>query len=80
MKHPDVGEIIFADFAGRAHARRWTNRKKRICCSRWHRYRSDRVKAMHDAARRDQSRLIAAIKAAVVETWPLAAAMELASR
>ena|SRR6185312_15045855 len=26
-EHPDVGEVIFADQAGRAHARRWTNRQ-----------------------------------------------------
>lgn len=26
-EHPDAGEVIFADGAGRAHARRWTNRQ-----------------------------------------------------
>ena len=26
-EHPAVGEVIFADHAGRAHARRWTNRQ-----------------------------------------------------
>jgi DNA/RNA-binding domain of Phe-tRNA-synthetase-like protein len=26
-EHPDSGEVIFADEAGRAHARRWTNRQ-----------------------------------------------------
>lgn len=28
-EHPDPGEVIFADTAGRAHARRWTNRQSR---------------------------------------------------
>jgi DNA/RNA-binding domain of Phe-tRNA-synthetase-like protein len=27
IEHPDAGEVIFADQAGRAHARRWTNRQ-----------------------------------------------------
>src|SRR5919108_6204162 len=27
IEHPDPGEVIFADAAGRAHARRWTNRQ-----------------------------------------------------
>ncbi|MEU9832068.1 phenylalanine--tRNA ligase beta subunit-related protein [Streptosporangium sp. NPDC048047] len=26
-EHPDPGEVIFADAAGRSHARRWTNRQ-----------------------------------------------------
>jgi DNA/RNA-binding domain of Phe-tRNA-synthetase-like protein len=26
-EHPDAGEVVFADQAGRAHARRWTNRQ-----------------------------------------------------
>ncbi|MFG1946902.1 B3/4 domain-containing protein [Nonomuraea sp. NPDC048826] len=27
VEHPEPGEVIFADEAGRAHARRWTNRQ-----------------------------------------------------
>ncbi len=27
IEHPDIHEVIFADNAGRAHARRWTNRQ-----------------------------------------------------
>lgn len=27
IENPDLGEVIFADSAGRAHARRWTNRQ-----------------------------------------------------
>ena len=29
IEHPDAGEIIFADAAGHAHARRWTFRQSR---------------------------------------------------
>jgi DNA/RNA-binding domain of Phe-tRNA-synthetase-like protein len=28
-ENPEPGEVIFADRAGRAHARRWTNRQSR---------------------------------------------------
>src|SRR5438132_10564816 len=28
-EHPAAGEVIFADDAGQAHARRWTNRQSR---------------------------------------------------
>ncbi|MGH4016124.1 MAG: B3/B4 domain-containing protein [Pseudonocardiaceae bacterium] len=31
---PDVGEVVFADDAGRAHARRWTNRQSGYSAAR----------------------------------------------
>src|SRR5690606_4920683 len=34
IEHPDPGEIIFADEAGRAHARRWTNRQSGLSAIR----------------------------------------------
>jgi DNA/RNA-binding domain of Phe-tRNA-synthetase-like protein len=33
-EHPAVGEVIFADRAGRAHARRWTNRQSGVSAVR----------------------------------------------
>jgi DNA/RNA-binding domain of Phe-tRNA-synthetase-like protein len=33
-EHPAVGEVIFADQAGRAHARRWTNRQSGLSAVR----------------------------------------------
>jgi DNA/RNA-binding domain of Phe-tRNA-synthetase-like protein len=80
-EHPDVGEVIFADSSARAHARRWVNRQ-----SRYSAVRDDTTsalivaEAMHEAARDDIARLVAALNRAMAETWPDAAFAEGASR
>jgi DNA/RNA-binding domain of Phe-tRNA-synthetase-like protein len=53
IESPDPHEVIFADDAGRAHARRWTNR----------------AEAMHRTALADIERLTASIAAELSATW-----------
>jgi DNA/RNA-binding domain of Phe-tRNA-synthetase-like protein len=61
-EHPAEGEVIFADSAGRAHARRWTNRQ-----SLWSAIRPETTaalivtEALHDGAERDMRTLVAAL-------------------
>ena len=61
-ENPDAHEVIFADDAGQAHARRWTNRQSAYSAVR---DTTDAVlivaEAMHDSASVDVERLIAAI-------------------
>lgn len=59
IEHPDPGEVIFADDAGNAHARRWANRQSKLSA-----VGSDTTTAMiiaeglHDNAADDLERLI----------------------
>ena len=70
VEHPEAGEVIFADEAGRAHARRWTNRQSGHSA-----VRDDTsvvlivAEAVHSAAPEDVPRLTAAIAEAVAGTW-----------
>ena len=68
-EHPASGEVIFADQAGRAHARRWTNRQSGLSAVQ------DTTtavlivaEALHDSAARDVPELMTAI-AAELATW-----------
>lgn len=70
IEHPDAGEVIFADDAGQAHARRWTNRQSGASAVR------DTTtavlivaEAMHDAASVDVERLIAALVDELSVIW-----------
>jgi DNA/RNA-binding domain of Phe-tRNA-synthetase-like protein len=70
IEQPEAGEVIFADAAGRAHARRWTNRQSRTSAVR------DTTtvvlivaEAMHESARGDVERLTAAIADDLRATW-----------
>jgi DNA/RNA-binding domain of Phe-tRNA-synthetase-like protein len=72
-EHPDVGEVIFADAAGRAHARRWTNRQSGYSAVR------DTTatvliiaEAVHPTASVDIPRLTAALADELGELWPAA--------
>jgi DNA/RNA-binding domain of Phe-tRNA-synthetase-like protein len=59
---PDVHEVIFADDAGQAHARRWTNRQSGLSAVRD--TTTDALivaEAMHDSASGDVQRLLAAL-------------------
>jgi DNA/RNA-binding domain of Phe-tRNA-synthetase-like protein len=73
-EHPDAGEMIFADAAGRAHARRWTNRQSGYSAVR------DTTasvlivaEAMHDSAAADVARLTATIAEELDAGWSLTA-------
>jgi DNA/RNA-binding domain of Phe-tRNA-synthetase-like protein len=70
VERPDTGEVIFADDAGQAHARRWTNRQSGHSAVR------DTTtavlivaEAMHDSASVDIERLIAAVVDELGAIW-----------
>lgn len=70
VEHPDVREVIFADGAGRAHARRWTNRQSGLSAVR------DTTttvlivaEAMHGSADEDVQRLVAELVDELSGTW-----------
>jgi DNA/RNA-binding domain of Phe-tRNA-synthetase-like protein len=69
-EHPEPGEVIFADGAGRAHARRWTNRQSGLSAVR---PQTSTVlivaEAMHAAAADDLPRLAAAVAEVLDRTW-----------
>jgi DNA/RNA-binding domain of Phe-tRNA-synthetase-like protein len=71
-EHPAVGEVIFGDQAGRAHARRWTNRQSGRSAVR------DRTaavlivaEALHEEAPSDIPELTAALAAEIGAAWPI---------
>jgi DNA/RNA-binding domain of Phe-tRNA-synthetase-like protein len=73
VEHPAKGEVIFADQAGQAHARRWTNRQSGRSAVR---NTTGTVlivaEALHDGAAEDVPELIAALAAEIGEAWPAA--------
>ena len=79
IEHPETGEVIFADGARRAHARRWTNRQ-----SGWSAVRLQTKKALivaealHESAAADISCLINELSAAIGKAWSAATVRELA--
>lgn len=71
-EHPNVGEVIFADAAGHAHARRWTNRQSAHSAVR------DTTtsvlivaEAMHETALADVEQLIAALADELHAAWSI---------
>jgi DNA/RNA-binding domain of Phe-tRNA-synthetase-like protein len=80
-EHPAAGEVIFADDAGRAHARRWTNRQSGISA-----VRDDTAavlivaEALHDSASAHISELTAAIASELTATWSAAPAVAVLTR
>jgi DNA/RNA-binding domain of Phe-tRNA-synthetase-like protein len=78
---PPAGEVIFADAAGQAHARRWTNRQSGLSA-----VRDDTTsllivaEAMHALASDDVSRLIEALTGEVRSIWATAPATALLSQ
>jgi len=62
VEHPDPGEVIFCDEAGRAHARRWTNRQSGLSAVGEKTTAALIVaEAMHETASSDMRGLMAAI-------------------
>jgi DNA/RNA-binding domain of Phe-tRNA-synthetase-like protein len=69
-ERPDPREVIFADGAGRAHARRWTNRQSAYSAVRAETSAVLIVaEAMHDSARADVERLISTLAEDVGALW-----------
>jgi DNA/RNA-binding domain of Phe-tRNA-synthetase-like protein len=70
VEHPPPGEVIFADEAGHAHARRWTNRQSGLSAVRDSTTAALIVaEALHDSAPSDVSRLTAALAADIKALW-----------
>lgn len=69
---PEAGEVIFADHAGHAHARRWSNRQSGRSIIRPQTASVLIVaEALHDGAAEDLMRLKAALEHALPDAWPL---------
>lgn len=72
IENPAAGEVIFADAAGRAHARRWTNRQSGLSA-----VRDDTAavlivaEAMHDGAAGDVARLLETMSCEIGAAWPV---------
>ena len=80
-EHPEPGEVIFADAAASAHARRWTNRQSALSAVRAEtRTVLIVAEAMHETAATDVASLIAALAQAIAAAWPAAPRTALLSR
>ncbi|MBF8192452.1 hypothetical protein ITP53_43590 [Nonomuraea sp. K274] len=70
-EHPAPGEVIFADAAGKAHARRWTNRQSGLSAIRD--TTTDILivaEALHGSAREDVESLTATLSSELIALWP----------
>jgi DNA/RNA-binding domain of Phe-tRNA-synthetase-like protein len=71
-EHPVPGEVIFADQAGQAHARRWTNRQSGRSAVR---AATSTVlivaEGLHATAAGDVAELVAALSAEIAAAWPV---------
>jgi DNA/RNA-binding domain of Phe-tRNA-synthetase-like protein len=73
VEKPEAGEVIFADAAGRAHARRWTNRQSAHSA-----VQADTgavlivAEAMHGTARADVEKLTATVAHELAAAWSAA--------
>jgi DNA/RNA-binding domain of Phe-tRNA-synthetase-like protein len=71
VEHPAPGEVIFADRAGQAHARRWTNRQSgRSAVSAATSTVLIVAEALHEQAPSDVPELIKTLTAEIGATWP----------
>jgi DNA/RNA-binding domain of Phe-tRNA-synthetase-like protein len=72
IEHPAPGEVIFADQAAQAHARRWTNRQSGRSAVRDTTGTALIVaEALHDSAPTDIAELVAALTAELQSTWSI---------
>ena len=72
VEHPAPGEVIFADQAGQAHARRWTNRQSgRSAVSPATKSVLIVAEALHEQAPADIPELIKTLTAEIARTWTL---------
>jgi DNA/RNA-binding domain of Phe-tRNA-synthetase-like protein len=69
-EHPAAGEVIFADQAGQAHARRWTNRQSGQSAVRDSTTNVLIVaEALHESATADVTELMAAVTGELTASW-----------
>jgi DNA/RNA-binding domain of Phe-tRNA-synthetase-like protein len=72
VEHPAPGEVIFADQARQAHARRWTNRQSGRSAVRDSTTRALIVaEALHDSAPADIAELVAALATEIKAVWSI---------
>jgi DNA/RNA-binding domain of Phe-tRNA-synthetase-like protein len=77
VERPEPREVIFADAAGRAHARRWTNRQSAYSAVRRETTSVLIVaEAMHDSAAADIRRLVDALTGELVAVWSITPAAD----
>ncbi len=70
IEHPEPGEVVFADAAGQAHARRWTNRQSAESAVREGTARVLIVaEALHASARGDVAHLVETLAGAIGDAW-----------
>jgi DNA/RNA-binding domain of Phe-tRNA-synthetase-like protein len=70
IEHPDTGEIIFADDAGNAHARRWANRQSKLSAVGTETTEAIIiVEGLHDGAAADTERLVRELSQALQHTY-----------
>jgi DNA/RNA-binding domain of Phe-tRNA-synthetase-like protein len=70
IEHPAPGEVIFADGAGRAHARRWTNRQSGYSAVRAGTTAVLIVaEALHESAETDVQALVSTIADELTAVW-----------
>jgi len=71
VEYPAPGEVIYADSAGQAHARRWTNRQSGASAVRESTSSVLIVaEALHGTAPADMPRLVAAVTTELTAAWP----------
>ena len=72
VEHPEAREVIFADAAGQAHARRWTNRQSGLSAMRDDTHSVLIVaEALHGSAASDVPKLIDTIAAELAAIWSI---------
>ena len=75
VEQPPPGEVIFADAAGNAHARRWTNRQSGLSAVRASTSTVLIVaEALHATAAEDMPRLLATLTTEISAAWQVAPA------
>ncbi|QND51393.1 hypothetical protein HB779_05370 [Phyllobacterium sp. 628] len=81
MEHPEAREVIFADQAGNAHARRWTNRQSGLSAIRNETSSALIVaEALHASAAADMAELVATLSAELGVVWSTPAKTAILSR
>jgi len=71
VEYPGPGEVIYADAAGQAHARRWTNRQSGASAVRASTSAVLIVaEALHGSSPSDVPRLVAAVTTGLAAAWP----------
>nr|BFE98855.1 hypothetical protein GCM10020241_05310 [Streptoalloteichus tenebrarius] len=80
-ENPDPREVVFADAANRAHARRWTNRQSRLSAVR---DTTSSVlivaEALHEGAAEDVPRLLSTVADELSSVWSVSAKTGVLSR